>query len=67
MNKTQVLSATENLIHCLGKNTLFIMKQNRLLDTVISQEQVPPENGKQEVFSMLHFWRHLHNKYTTVP
>jgi|LakMenE18May11ns_1017448.scaffolds.fasta_scaffold8410329_1 hypothetical protein len=43
MNKTQLLSATENLIYCLGKNTIFIMKQNRLLDTAISQEQVPPE------------------------
>jgi hypothetical protein len=43
------------------------MKQNRLLDTANCLEQVPPENGKQEVLCMLHFWRHLHNKYTTAP
>jgi hypothetical protein len=30
-------------------------------------EQVPPEMEKQEVLCMLHFWRQLHNKYTTVP
>jgi hypothetical protein len=45
------------------------MKQNNRLepDPVNCLEQVPPENGKQEVLSMPHFWRQLHNKYTTVP
>jgi hypothetical protein len=43
------------------------MKQNRLLNTAIDLEQVPPEMEKREVLSMLPLWRHLHNKYTTVP
>jgi hypothetical protein len=37
------------------------------LDQSIDLEQVLPENGKQEVLLILHFWRHLHNKCTTVP
>ncbi len=53
---------------CIAKESTlwFTIKQNRLLNTAICLEQVPPENGKQEVLSMLHLWRHLHNKYTTV-
>jgi hypothetical protein len=43
------------------------MKQNRLLDTANCLEQVVSRNGKQEVLSMLYFWRQLHNKYTTAP
>jgi hypothetical protein len=53
---------------CISKeSTLFILKQNRLLNTAICLEQVSPEMIKQENLSMLHLWRHLHNKYTTVP
>jgi hypothetical protein len=42
MNKTQLLSDTENLIYCLGK-THYIIQQIRLLYTVQIQGQVTPK------------------------
>jgi hypothetical protein len=52
---------------CIAKErTLFIIEQKWLLDTAISQGQVPPENDKQEVLLLLHFWRHLTHFYNTV-
>jgi hypothetical protein len=39
MNKTQMLSATENLLYCKGKNTILYLKQKRLLDTAINLVQ----------------------------
>ncbi len=38
-----MLSATENLLYCKGKNTIYNLKQKWLLDTAIIQGQVPPE------------------------
>ncbi len=67
MNKTQVVNCTENLIYCLGKHNILQWNRIELLNTAIDLEQVSPENWKQEVLSMLPLWRHLHNKYTTVP
>ncbi len=67
MNKTQMLSATENLLYCKGKNTIYNFEQKWLLDTAISLVQLTPEMENTGVFSMLHFWRQLHNKYTTAP
>jgi hypothetical protein len=65
MNKTQLLSDTENLIYCLGK-THYILIQKWLLYTVQIQGQVTPKNDKQEVLLLLHFWRHLTYFYNTV-
>ncbi len=49
MNKTQLLSDTENLIYCLGK-THFILKQEQLLDTAIKLVQLPPEMINRKFF-----------------
>ena len=43
MNKTQVVNCTENLIYCLGKHNIYNETMNRLLNTAIDLEQVPPE------------------------
>ena len=45
MNKTKVVNYTEKLIYCL-----FTMKQNRLLNTAIFLEQVPPEMENRKFF-----------------
>ncbi len=68
MKKTQLLSDTKNLLYCKGKtHTIYKLNKNGLLNTAQIQGQVVSRNGKQEVFSMLHSWRQLPNKYTTDP
>jgi hypothetical protein len=53
---------------CIAKERhTIIIDTKLLLYTVQIQGQVVSRNGKQEVFSMLPFWRQLHNKYTTAP
>jgi len=65
MSKTQLLSVTKNLYIARKDTQLFDTKMVTIHIQI--QEQVVSRNGKQEVFSMLHFWRQLHNKYTTAP
>jgi hypothetical protein len=65
MSKTQLLSDTENLCIAREKTHKFDTENNKLHSTNSKNKWL--QNGKQEVFSMLHFWRHLHNKYTTDP
>ena len=49
MNKTQLLSVTENLIYCLGK-THYILIQKWLLYTVQIQGQVTPKMINRKFF-----------------
>ena len=64
MSNTQLLSVTENLCISRIKDTL-IMKQEQV--TLYSNDgTLLPKNAKQEVLSILHFWRHLTHVYNTV-
>ena len=65
MNKTQLLSDTENLIY-LHRKVTNIMKQVTWYsnDGTLVLEM---ENNGNNVFSMLHSSGQLHNTYTTAP
>ena len=64
----------KTIVKVILKNLVFqekslnnVMNKNGLLNTIQVEEQVVSKKWKQEVFSMLYSWRHLHNKYTTAP
>ncbi len=63
---TEWLSVTENLIYCTGQKTHY-NDYKLLLDTVQVQEQVTPKSENRKSSPCSTSWRHLHNKYTTVP
>ena len=64
MNRTQLLSDTENLIYCLGKTHCYLI-QKWLLYTVQIQGQVTPKNDNRKFFCSFTFWGHLTQAYNT--
>ena len=64
MNKTQLLSETENLIYCLGKNTIY--NETGISYLIQQLGTTASRNDKQEVLLLLHFWRHFTHFYNTV-
>ncbi len=54
MNKTQLLSETDNLIYCLGKNTIYIERGiSYLIQQLVTTASVLPEM-KMEISPNFH-------------
>ena len=58
-----MLSDTENL-YLQGKVTY--KETGKVITWYSNDGTLPPKNAKQEVLSILHFWRHLTHVYNTV-
>jgi hypothetical protein len=61
-----LLKALKTPLYLKVERLYKLEQKDKNLDQLNVMEQVTPENGKQEVLLLLHFWRHLHTFYNTV-